>query len=55
MKISIKKSNSTSSTIVVANGRIKVGEILNGKFTQTCPATKSVQSIINNFLAKNNI
>ena len=53
MTLSIKNSNSTSKTIVVANGRIKVGEIVNGAFSQTYQATKSVQAIIDRFVAKN--
>jgi hypothetical protein len=55
MTLTIKKSNSTSKDIVVSNGRIKFGEIINGKFVQTYQATKSVQAIIDRFVSKNSL
>ena len=50
MKISIKKSNTTNKQIAVINGRIKVGEVINGLIV---PSVKN-QSVLNAIIKINN-
>jgi hypothetical protein len=47
MKISIKKSNSTDKLIAVINGRIKVGEVINGYIVPLPNIGKSITNRIN--------
>lgn len=47
MKISIKKSHSTDKLIAVINGRIKVGEVINGYIVPLPNIGKSITNRIN--------
>jgi hypothetical protein len=47
MKVSIKKSRTTDKTIAVINGRIKVGEVINGLIVPSVKNKSVLNAIIN--------
>ena len=55
MKYTIKKSESTDKLIVVVNGRVKVGEVLEGKIIATGRLSDAQVKTLSTFARKNNL